>query len=178
MESFRQFMEQNEKISPELGLQELTRLGQSHFFVTVPAESEEIIQDYLHGKDGLRYIDPKMVRTVEEMKQIAEPYLVVAIPRRWFKKNQLENQGIHGAISQLIPFGKGWKIPQNYIWGYFADGNFHRHYNYHAHDGLYNRWQEQIPKKPPIPVDRSRVVAPYSLPTYKIWHGYNEKSFG
>lgn len=177
MEGFRQFLEtQTEKIPFPQGKQELSRLGKSHFFITIPADSETI-HDYFYNQDGLRYIDPTMIHTAEQIQIQHEPFIIISIPKRWFRKAQLENKGIHGAISELIPHGKDWRIPKNYMWGYFADGEFYRNFTYHAHDELYNRWQEHQPVRKITPIDQSRLVAPYGIRSYKTFHGYNEKSF-
>ncbi len=170
LQGFKQYFE----------LQELSRLEASHYLIVLPT-SLETASDYLNGTDGLRHLDKDMLVTADRLGHMThttnEALVVVLIPKRWFTRSQLEEKGVTGAIGELLPLGQGWKLPANYVWGYFSkqDG-FHRNSSYHGHDGLYNLWKKQTARpKNPESLNRStpRLVAPFSPQTGRIAHGYS-----
>lgn len=171
------------------GLAELARLEKGHYLIAVPADYEKTME-YLQGADGLRHIDKDMVVTAERIGHMAntvgETLMVIPIPKRWFTRPQLETKGVTGAIGELLPLSPGWKLPANYVWGYFSkwnedhealtDGQFFRNSSYHGHDGLYNIWKKKIASpKSHESLDRPtpRVTAPYSPHGNKTFHGYS-----
>jgi hypothetical protein len=120
-----------------------------------------------------------------------EAIVIMPIPKRWFRRPQLEQKGVTGVIGELLPLGDGWHLPANYVWGYFSKwnedqekmvepGQFYRNQNYHGHDGLYELWKRQHPQQErPQTLDRPtpRVVAPYNPTINRSFHGYNTFDF-
>jgi len=187
----RYFLESVQVVGLEAGLSELSRLEKGHFLVVLPSDREKTAE-YLKGKDGLRHIAPEMVVTAERIghmgKTVGETLLVMSIPKKWFTKQKLEEKGVAGVIGEFLPLGPGWKLPANYVWGYFSKwdenqeeiiepGQFYRNLSYHGHDGLYNVWKgENARSKKPQSLDRPtpRIVAPYSPTSGRFASSYSD----
>lgn len=175
------------------GLAELKRLEKGHFLLALPADHERA-WDYITGRDGLRHVTNEMIVTADRIdsmsKTAKDAIIIIPIPRRWFSKPQLEAKGVQGAIGEMIPLGDDWKLPSNYVWGYFSKwnenreqdvepGQFYRNQSYHGHDELFNRWKKQYEVKKPLRLDvpTSRVPSPHAPHGYRNFHGYNEIDF-
>ncbi len=194
LNGFRQYFESKAQHTPHgSGLAELTRLEKGHFLIALPVE-HSTAWDFLSGADGLRHVSPEMIVSAGRIdamsKTTKEAIMIMPIPRRWFSRPQLEAKGVNRAIGEFLPLGEGWKLPPNYVWGYFSKwdedqekvlepGQFYKNQNYHGHDGLYRKWKEAYQKQTPVVLDRPtpRVVAPYSPHGAATFHGYNPVEF-
>lgn len=186
--------------SKESGLAELRRLEQSHYLL-VHRTDHEAAARFMRTKEGFgrtgltglaavsnTALLEKLIQT--NTPEVFDAILIMAIPQRWFKKSQRKGD-ILSHIDSMLPVTKnGQRLPNNYIWGYFTRWNedqekyiepgvFHRNPNYHAHDGMYERWKQTQPKTPDqkaLPLERSpKIPGPYSTrhghPTF---HGFRE----
>jgi len=194
LNGFRQYFESNLQPTPrQNGLNELVRLEKGHYLIALPADHETASR-FLNGLDGLKHISKDMIvsaNDIDVMSRTAEgAILIMPIPKRWFRQPQLEQKGITGAIGELLPLGKGWHLPANYVWGYFSKwhedreentepGQFYKNQNYHGHDGLYDKWKETQPKPKSVILDRPtpRVTAPYTPHSGRTFHSYNTVDF-
>jgi hypothetical protein len=198
LKGFRQFYENSSEFaSHESGLRELARLGKGHFLIAVPVD-HIAARRYLNGTEGLQHVSKEMVVSPydieNKLRTIKDALVLAVLPRRWFDRQQLERKGIAGALGEYMPLGEGWKLPANYIWGYFSKwneineqitepGQFYKNPNYHGHDGLFEKWKETYqkpqPAKPiPLDIPTSRMPTPH-IPQhgYHSFHGYNSFDF-
>lgn len=194
LHGFKQYVRGYMPVPSDSGLNELRRLEKGHYLLALPA-SHETAWDYISGRDGLRHVSSDMIVTAERISHMAktakDTIIVMPIPKRWFSRPQLETKGIQGAIGEMLPLGDGWKLPPNYVWGYFSKwsenseqmvepGQFYKNQNYHGHDWLYDQWKKKYEGvKKPLKLDTptSRVPSPHSPHRLHHFHGYNEIEF-
>lgn len=196
LNGFRQYFETFVPPTPrENGLAELARLEKGHYLIAQPLDYESAYR-YMNGSDGLRHVSREMIVTAEDIDRMSrtakEAVVIMPIPKRWFSRSQLEENGVTGAITPLLTLGQGWHLPPNYVWGYFSKwdeqqekntepGQFYRNQNYHGHDGLYKKWKETTAKgqQKPLVLDRPtpRVAAPFAPQQHRTFHGYNTFDF-
>lgn len=189
---FKKYLQANRIPVPhDKGLAELSRLEKGHYLIAMPVE-HEIAWNFLSGKEGLRHVSPEMIVNayrIENMaKTVKDALLIMPIPKRWFSRSQLETKGLTGAIGEFLPLGDEWKLPANYVWGYFSKwdenkeaiediGQFYRNQNYHGHDGLYEKWKKTYgePRKPIVLAPKAPT--PHNPHGYRTYHGYSEVEF-
>lgn len=186
LQGFRDFFESNlHQIASVSGIAELNRLAERHNLFVLTLNHTNAMS-MMSGHDIPAGFRPMNLDEIQKQSARLDPYrdtmLILSFPKRWESKLGKEN------IAQLI--GEMAKESQvnNYIWGSFSlwnprseeqdSGNFYRNPQYHAHDGMLERWIEKhpIPEKIqlPIPLDRAPRVMGHSLIQQgrHSFHGY------
>lgn len=186
MQGFRNFLEGKlQVVSPELGTAELNRLQERHHLFSMVL-NHNLAATMMSGQNIPTGFRPTNVAEIQKQSAKLEPFrdtvLILAFPKRWESKLGKEN------IFQLLgEMSKQFQV-NNYIWGSFSlwnprveekdNGGFYRNPNFHAHDGLLERWIEKhpIPERilHPVPLDRAPRIMGHSLLDQgrHSFHGY------
>lgn len=186
LHGFRDFFENNlQVVSSAAGIDELNRLQDRHnLFALVANHSYALLM--MNGHDIPNHFKPITVEEIRNQAARLEPYkdtlLILSFPKRW--ESKLGKDRFNNLIGEMAKESQ----VNNYIWGSFSlwnpriedqdSGGFYRNPQFHAHDGMLERWisKHPIPEKvqSAIPLDRAPRIMGHSLLTQgrHSFHGY------